>query len=62
MNVTIPQEAQKNIERLIMFLYEAIGFPAKSTLMEAIRKGHFATWPGMTVKRVQKYVTQKYNT
>ena len=41
-----------------MFLYEAIAFPAKSTLIEAIRKGHFATWPGLTVKRVQKYVTQ----
>ena len=29
MNLTIPQEAQSNIERLIMFLYEAIGFPTK---------------------------------
>ena len=43
MNITIPQEAQGNIERFVMFLYEAIGFPAKSTLIEAIMKGHFAT-------------------
>ena len=56
MNVTIPEEAESNIEKLILFLYAALGRPNKTTLIKAIQKGHFATWPGLTMKRVQKYI------
>ena len=57
MNVTIPEETESNIGRLIYFLYEALGHPNKSTLIKAVKKGHLATWPGLTVKRIQKYIT-----
>ena len=43
MNVTIPEEAESNIEKLILFLYAALGHPNKTTLIKAIQKGHFAT-------------------
>ena len=58
MNVIVPEEAQNNIEKLILFLYEAIGFPTKTTLIKAVNKGHFATWPGLTVSRINKYIKQ----
>ena len=56
MNVKIPEEAENNIKRLILFLHEALGCPTKSTLIKAVKKGHLATWPGLTVKRINKYI------
>ena len=56
MNVTVPEETENNIERLILFLHEALGHPNKYTLIKAVKKGHLATWPGLTVKRIQKYI------
>ena len=56
MNITVPEESQSNIEKLIMFRYEAIGFLIKTTLIKVIKKGRFATWPGLIVQRVKKYV------
>ena len=41
MNVTIPEEAESNIEKLTLFLYAALGRPNKTTLIKAIKK---ATW------------------
>ena len=38
MNVTIPKESKNNIQRLIVFLYEALGHPNKQTLMKVIKK------------------------
>ena len=45
-----------NIENLIKFLYGAAGYPAISTLLKAVKKGYFDTWPGMTEKRIKKYL------
>lgn len=56
MNVTMPEETENNIEKLILFLYTALGRPNKSTLIKAIQNGHLATGPGMTVKRVNKCI------
>ena len=54
MNVTIPEEADSNIEKLILFLYASLGRPNKNTLIQAIQRGHLATRPGLTVQRVKK--------
>ena len=43
MNVTIPKESQTNIQKLIIFLYEALGHPNKQTLIKAVIKGYLAT-------------------
>ena len=56
MNVTIPEEANSNIEKLILFLYTALGRPNKTTLIKAIQQGHFTTWPSLTVKILKKYI------
>ena len=40
-NLTFPREAKDNIERLILFLHEALGHPTRSTLIRAVKKG---TW------------------
>lgn len=45
-----------NIKRLTLFLYGAAGYPPTSTLIKAIKRGHYATWPGFTVKRINKYI------
>ena len=45
-----------NIENLVLFLYGAAGYSVISTLIKAIQKGHFATWPGLTEKQVKKYL------
>ena len=58
MNVTVPKEADNNIEKLMLFLYAALGRPNKTTLIKAIKQGHFATWPGLTEKRVKKYIQE----
>ena len=54
MNVTHTQN--DNVENLTQFLYGAAGYPVVSTLIKAIQKGNFATWPGFTEKRVRKYL------
>ena len=43
MNVTMSEETENNIEKLILFLYAALGRPNKSTLIKAIQNGHLAT-------------------
>ena len=55
MNLTPKETINNNVNNLIQFLYGAAGWPVISTLIKAIKKGYFATWPGLTVKRVRKY-------
>ena len=55
MNISPKETINNNVENLIQFLYGAAGWPVLSTLIKAIKNGHFATWPGLTVKRVRKY-------
>ena len=39
-----------NVKNLTEFLYGAAGYPSIDTLIKAVKKGYFATWPGLTVK------------
>ena len=41
---------------LIKYLHQAAFSPVKATWKKAIEKGHFATWPGITVEAVDKYL------
>ena len=56
MNVTIAEKAEINIEKLIIFLYIALGRTNKNTLIKAIRRGYLATCQGLSGKTVHKYI------
>ena len=55
MNLTPKETINNNVNNLIQFLYGAADWPVVSTLIKTTKKGYFATWPGLTVKRVRKY-------
>ena len=40
----------------IAFLHAAAGYPVLSTWIQAIEKGFYATWPGLTVQAVRRYL------
>ena len=42
-------------EKLIRYLYSCAGYPTKETWVKAIRAGNYVSWPGLTVKKVNKY-------
>ena len=44
-----------SIESLVRYMHAASGFPIKSTWLKAIKKGNFATWPGLTYSNSAKY-------
>ena len=44
-------------QRLAQYHHACAFSPAISTWTKAIKKGHFATWPGLTEEVVQKYYT-----
>ena len=37
-----------SLEYLVRYMHAAAGFTVKSTWLKAIKKGNFATWPGLT--------------
>ena len=41
---------------LIQYLYQAAFSPPKATLLIAVYKNQFVTWPGLTVNAVKKYL------
>ena len=43
---------------LIQYLHQAAFSPPKATLLKALHKNQFVTWPGLTVKAVQKYLPE----
>ena len=51
-----------NLEALVRYMHTAAGFPVKSTWLKAIKKGNFATWPGLRYSNVAKYCTQSVET
>ena len=53
-NVIIPKN--QNITNLLQYLYASLFSPTKSTLLQAIKNGIFAIWPGLTYANVQKYL------
>ena len=52
----IQQKGTNNNQNLIEFLYGSAGYPSISTLIQAVKKGYYAKWPGLTVSRIKKYL------
>lgn len=46
----------RNVAQSIQHLYRAAFSPVKSTLIQAIKKGVFLSWPGFSVARVQRHL------
>ena len=44
--------------RLVQYLHQAAFSPPKATLIKAVHNNPFVTWPGLTVKAVQKYLPE----
>ena len=42
-------------EKTIAYYHASAGFPTKETWLEAVRAGNYTTWPGLSVKAVNKY-------
>ena len=40
---------------MIKYLHAAAGYPTKETWVKLIKAGNYATWPGLSVKGVNKY-------
>ena len=41
---------------LIKYLYQCLFFPPQKTLLKAIAKNQFTTWPGLTYTAVKTYL------
>ena len=39
----------------IRYLHAAAGFPVKDTWIQAIKNGHYISWPGVTADAVNKH-------
>jgi hypothetical protein len=52
----------KAIPSLIRFLYAAAGYPVIKTWLKAIEKNYYTGWPGLTTKRVRKYLLSSEHT
>jgi hypothetical protein len=52
----------KAIPNLIRFLHAAVGYPVIKTWSNAIEKNYYIGWPGLTAKRVRKYLLPSEHT
>ena len=43
---------------LVQYLHHTAFSPPKATLLKALHNNQFVTWPGLTVKAVQKYLPE----
>ena len=50
----------RKLQDIVKYLHLTCGSPPKSTWVEAIKKGFFTTWPGITAENVNKYLTDKH--
>jgi hypothetical protein len=62
-NVTAKQDSEsnnvyslRNTGALVNYLQKAMFSCTKSTLVRAVKKGHLATWPGLTEDAINKYL------
>ena len=46
----------------VRYLHAALGFPTKSSLLKAVRKGYLATFPGLAVNAINKYFPESDET
>ena len=44
-----------SVPALIAYLHAAAGYPVKATWLQAIKRGAYNTWPGLTVRAVSRY-------
>ena len=44
------------------YLHVCAGFPTKATWVKAIQNGNYATWPGLTIKAVNKHFPESDET
>jgi hypothetical protein len=51
-----------SIKEAIHYLHAAAGFPVKETWVKAIRASNFITWPGITVKTVNRHFPESVET
>jgi hypothetical protein len=51
-----------NLIEHVRFLHAACGYPVPSTWIQAIDRGHFATWPGLTADLVRKHLPKSIAT
>lgn len=47
---------------LVNYLHAAAGFPVKDTWLKAIKKGYYISWPGLTARRVERYLQKSEHT
>ena len=67
-NLPAPDEARNNVYELpsteptIRYLHGAAGFPTKATLLKAIRKVNYQSWPLVNSKNVNKFFPESQET
>ena len=52
-NATLPTT---NLQEHIKYLHQCAFSPTTMTWLQAVKKGHFKTWPGVTVEVIQRYL------
>ena len=52
-NATLPTTT---LQEHIKFLHQCAFSPTTRTWIQAVKKGHFKTWPGVTVDAIQRYL------
>ena len=52
-NATLPTT---NLQEHIKYLHQCAFSPTTRTWLQAVKKGHFKTWPGVTIEAIQHYL------
>ena len=53
---------QKNLQEHIKYLHQCAFSPTTRLWIQAVKKGHFKTWPGVTVDVIQRYLPKSETT
>ena len=53
---------QQSVPQLMRYLHACAGFPVTKTWLQAINKGYYITWPGLTPSRVRRYLPKSEET
>ena len=54
-NATLPTT---NLQEHIKYLHQCAFSPMTRTWIQVVKKGHFKTWPGVTVEAIQRYLSK----
>ena len=52
----------QTVPERIRYFHACVSFPTKRTWMKAIKKGFFASWPGLTEKAVDQHFLESEET